>query len=140
MYLVQLCYASDASYALEPEDIKNIHATAQENNRDLGVTGALFFHNGHFLQCLEGSRACVNKIYHMIVNDKRHKNIVLLTYQDIHERQFNRWDMGLIDDKNLIEVLSIKYSGVKAFNPHHMSGLAANRLMVQLSETTLPLS
>ena len=140
MYLVQLCYASDASDALEPEEVNNIHATAQENNSKLGVTGALFFHNGHFLQCLEGSRASVNEVYYRILNDKRHKNIALLTFQDIHERQFNRWDMGLIDDKNLIEVLSIKYSGTKAFSPHHMSGLAANRLMVQLSETTLPFS
>tara|TARA_Y100001951_G_scaffold21856_1_gene16832 strand:+ start:3806 stop:4006 length:201 start_codon:yes stop_codon:yes gene_type:complete len=51
-------------------------------------------HNQHyFLQCLEGSRSNVNKIYHRILNDKRHRDPIILDYQEIEARDFSAWEM-----------------------------------------------
>ncbi|WP_203128476.1 BLUF domain-containing protein, partial [Escherichia coli] len=56
-----------------PADVKDIIRASQRNNAQVGVTGALLLVDGVFLQCLEGSVASVNALYHRIALDRRHQ-------------------------------------------------------------------
>ncbi|HEY9032075.1 MAG TPA: BLUF domain-containing protein [Kangiella sp.] len=119
--LVQLTYASRISKTLGSEDIKNILQRSQTNNQADGVTGALCLSNGIFLQILEGNRNTVNRVYHKILQDSRHKEPAILDYQEITARQFSEWSMGLISRTDDNKQLFLKYSSDANFDPYSMS-------------------
>ncbi|WP_018624129.1 BLUF domain-containing protein [Kangiella aquimarina] len=119
--LVQLTYASRVSKTLGSEDIKNILQHSQTNNQADGVTGALCLSNGIFLQILEGDRNTVNRVYHKILQDSRHKDPAILDYQEITARQFSDWSMGLIAKTEDNKQLFLKYSSNADFDPYSMS-------------------
>lgn len=120
--LVQLTYASRVSKTLDSEDIKNILQRSQANNQIDGVTGALCLSNGIFLQILEGDRNTVNRVYHKILHDERHKDPAILDYQEISARQFSEWSMGLITRTEDNKQLFLKYSSTADFDPYSMRG------------------
>ena len=63
MYLARLIYTSVPTHDFSPDDISGILETARHNNREHSITGLLYFNHRYFLQCLEGSRSNINKIY-----------------------------------------------------------------------------
>lgn len=133
MYLVRLVYTSLINENFSPQDIAHILESAKFHNKRKHLTGVLCFNRKIFLQCLEGSRANVNDTYHRILNDHRHKNIVMLDYQEIAKREFQNWSMGYIPESEMTDELNIKYSGNNEFNPYEMSGESAHQLMIELS-------
>ena len=134
MFLVRLIYTSKTSSLFGPEDIENILEKARSNNLKNNVTGLLCFNNKYFLQCLEGSREKVNNTYHQILNDKRHSNIIMLSYTEIIEREFEKWSMGYMPQSSLTDPLNLKYSGTPSFDPYEMSGESTHKLMLALKE------
>lgn len=135
MFLVRLVYASSITEGFNEEEIKKILETARKTNQDLQVTGMLCFAQKYFLQCLEGGRTNVNEIYHKILNDSRHNNIVLLDYKEIVQREFSEWTMGYIPESKLTRPLNLLFSPTADFNPYHMSGESCHQLMLSLKET-----
>ncbi|CAM2907781.1 BLUF domain-containing protein [Vibrio neptunius] len=132
MYLVRLVYASTITKGITESDIQNILDVARKNNALVDVTGLLLFNRNYFLQCLEGSRAQVNKIYHQILNDQRHQDILLLDYSEIFEREFGDWSMGYIPEMSLTTPINLKYSVHAKFDPYSMSGGSAHKLLLSL--------
>lgn len=135
MFLVRLVYASQISDHFSADDIENILKKARKNNKELNVTGLLCFNRKYFLQCLEGSRTNVNTIYHRILNDPKHNNIVMLDYKEIITREFDQWEMGYMPESSLTAPLNLKFSGTPEFEPYDMSGESAHQLMLQLRDT-----
>ncbi|AXV64002.1 MULTISPECIES: BLUF domain-containing protein [Pseudoalteromonas] len=135
MYLVRLIYTSEVCEGFGPSDIEDIIEKAQKNNHASNVTGLLCFNSSHFLQCLEGSRQAVNATYHKILNDNRHRNIIMLNYCEIYEREFENWSMGYIPYSKITTPLNLKYSGTSEFDPLAMSGGSAHKLMMALRDT-----
>ena len=85
--LVRLLYASrvvDAS----AEAIEAILTQSRQHNPASGITGILCYGGGIFLQAIEGGRMAVNALYGHIQKDLRHKDVVLLDYEEISERRF----------------------------------------------------
>jgi hypothetical protein len=134
MFLVRLIYTSKTNDDFGPEDIGNILEKARINNAKKDVTGLLCFNNKFFLQCLEGSRTAVNETYHDILNDKRHSDIIMLSYTEVIEREFEQWSMGYMPESSLTKPLNLKYSGTAHFDPYEMSGESAHRLMLALKK------
>lgn len=132
MFLVRLVYTSTITKGITDSDIQNILDVARKNNSLVDVTGLLLFNRNYFLQCLEGSRAQVNKIYHQILNDPRHENILLLDYSEVAEREFSDWSMGYIPEMNSTMPVNLKYSTSSKFNPYNMSGHSAHKLLLNL--------
>ena len=93
MSLVQWMYASSCA---ESSDVvfNSILESSRRNNKNSGITGILFFSDGHFLQVLEGETQDVLKTYGRIAQDPRHSNIVLLLQHEIERRDFDGWTMG----------------------------------------------
>lgn len=134
MYLIRLLYASKTQENFGPNEISSILDSAAKHNKRVNVTGCLYFNNKYFLQCLEGSRSVVNKLYQEIVRDDRHTDIIILDYHEIKEREFEQWSMGYVPQTALTDGLNMKYSSCNTFNPYEMSGKSALKLMVDLKK------
>ncbi len=118
--LIQLTYASRASRTITPEDLGDILKASQRNNARVGVTGMLCFANGIFLQQLEGDRAEVNRLYHRILADTRHREPAMLDFSEINSRRFSAWTMGSLAPIAANRNIFLKYSHSASFDPYSM--------------------
>lgn len=89
-------YASGASVPFDSADLHRLLAVSRRNNAELGVTGVLLFHEGAFLQVLEGPEEAVERLYDRIRADGRHHDCRLLFRGDFEERRFDGWSMGFV--------------------------------------------
>lgn len=133
--LVRLMYASRAAVAIDSEELHAILRQAKANNPKHGITGALCFADGVFLQVLEGGRDAVNRLYQTIVRDSRHKDVVLLAYDEIEERRFASFSMGQVSLSRMNPGLLLKYSECAKLDPYSMSGRVAIALFDELHAT-----
>ena len=100
--LVRLVYASRSTEPVTSEMLERILASSRENNKATGITGVLCLcQDNVFLQVLEGGRAPVNELYATLLTDGRHKDVLLLDYEEIHERRFANWRMGRVEMEKL---------------------------------------
>ncbi len=119
--LIQLTYASRSSRNISPTDLAEILAASQRNNARVGVTGALCLANGIFLQQLEGDRSEVNRLYHRILLDPRHRDPAVLDFSEIPYRRFTHWSMGSLAPLEANRHIFLKYSRSASFDPYGMS-------------------
>jgi hypothetical protein len=57
------------------------------------------------MQCLEGERVTVLRIYERISADPRHRNITTLLLESARRRLFSSWSMGVLNlDKDGLEL------------------------------------
>lgn len=94
MNLTRLVYYSQRNPS-EKLDTSDLIAVCRRNNDRQNLTGILHYNGDHFLQVLEGGRVEVSALYHRISRDPRHSNIILLSCQEVRERLFSKWSMGL---------------------------------------------
>ena len=83
--LVRLLYASRSADAVNQDSLTAILNKSRANNPKVGVTGVLCFSGNIFLQVLEGGRLSVNNLYNKIASDNRHRDVVILSYEEISE-------------------------------------------------------
>jgi hypothetical protein len=133
--LVRLMYASRAVPAVDQEELISILKKSKANNHQSGVTGALCFSEGIFIQVLEGGRSAVNKLYNRIASDSRHSDVVLLNYEEIEERRFAGWSMGQVNMQRLNPALLLKYSECAKLDPYAVSGKVSMALFEELVAT-----
>lgn len=85
-----------------------------EHNRAAGITGMLILSGDRFLQALEGPADAVNRLFGRIVRDTRHRDLQLLSFEQIGPTYFDAWDMHLVDlfdlPKGPRDLLARKYS------------------------------
>jgi hypothetical protein len=93
--LIRIIYVSRAQSSL-PLELKDILASSRKNNRPLGITGAMGFLDGLYLQYLEGEASVVNALYQRIEQDARHSAVKILESKTVSERAFPGWSMGLL--------------------------------------------
>lgn len=103
MQLIQLIYTSRGTVPFEPEDLRTLLEKSRQNNHGRGLTGMLVYHEGSFLQILEGEPHDVMALYAKIEADERHDNVKLLLRSDIEERSFGEWKMGFVDTAEVEE-------------------------------------
>jgi hypothetical protein len=132
--LVRLLYASrvvDPS----PSTTEGILAQSRSHNPASGITGILCYGGGIFLQALEGGRAQVSDLYGHIQKDTRHKDVVLLHYEEITERRFGGWTMGQVNVAKLNNSILLKYSERAELDPYSVSGKVSFALLEELMAT-----
>lgn len=134
--LVRLLYVSRAGSGHDEHDVtESILASARKHNVDNGITGILCYGGGIFLQALEGGRNEVNRLYHMILHDERHRDVVLLHYEEITERRFGGWTMGKVNLAKLNTSVVLKYSERPVLDPYSVSGRVSLALLEELMLT-----
>ena len=132
--LVRLLYASRAVDA-GPETIDAILSQSRQFNPSGGITGILCYGGGIFLQAIEGGREAVSELYAHIQKDPRHKDVVLLHYEEISERRYSGWTMGQVDVTRVNTRILLKYSERAELDPYNVSGKVSLALLEELMAT-----
>ncbi len=89
-----IIYISHAVAPMSPSELAELLEKARAFNHAAGITGALFYHDGYFLQVIEGDEAAVRDLYANIKRDPRHRAITTLFEEPIREREFANWSMA----------------------------------------------
>lgn len=132
--LVRLLYASRA-VDTGAEAIEDILTKSRHYNPVAGITGILCYGGGIFLQAIEGGRMPVSELYGHIQADQRHKDVVLLHYEEITERRFGGWTMGKVNLSKVNHSILLKYSEKPELDPYSVSGKVSLALLEELMAT-----
>jgi hypothetical protein len=96
--MLQIVYTSTASHALSTPELEQLVTGARARNKTLGVTGMLVFHDGTFLQALEGEQRAVCEIFASIRDDTRHRDVTVLHRgPGAEQRVFGDRSLGFAD-------------------------------------------
>ena len=112
--LHRLIYASTAVGVLPAHQLDRILLRSQAFNPSAGITGLLLFHEGTFLQCVEGPEAGVLSLMERIRRDRRHGGITLLESSSCASRAFPASSMGYVAPRNLTSGQRIGFVDVLA--------------------------
>jgi len=133
--LVRLLYASRSAKPVEHDVVESILAQSRQHNPALGITGILCQSGDMFMQVLEGGRTAVNRLYNQIVRDERHRDVVILHYEEAAERRFAGWTMGQVNLARVNRSTLLKYSETAELDPYAISGRVALALLDELIAT-----
>ena len=133
--LVRLVYASRAADVDTEASTESIITQSRDHNPAGGITGELCYGGGIYLQALEGGRTAVSELYARIVSDPRHKDVVLLLYEEISERRFGGWTMGQVNMAKINSTIVLKYSERAELDPYAVSGKVSLALLEDLMAT-----
>ena len=100
--MIQLIYASAATKPFSADALKQLLSRARARNTLHKVSGMLLYHNGSFLQVLEGPEDAVKRILASIERDPRHTEPRTLARTTIQTREFEDWSMGFADTSHAL--------------------------------------
>ena len=130
--LVRLLYASHAVTEPNSNTINDIMRQSHAHNPVNGITGILCHSAQVYMQVLEGGRDAVNALYAKIVADPRHRDVVLLHYEEINERRYAGWTMGKANLCRINPSTLLRFSDMPGLHPHAMSGKNSLALVDEL--------
>ena len=121
--LVRIVYVSrstvpprPAELGIEPR-VARILVQSRMNNPRRGLVGALYFRDGCFFQCLEGSEDAVDRLMATLRADPRHADLRVLARTPIERTGFSAWSMKYADiDAAMTELLGTR--GRTTFDPY----------------------
>ena len=100
---------------LEKEKLSELLQQCVTNNKRLGIKGLLVVSGQRFLQVLEGPPRFVNEIFNAIVQDERHHEVDLISYEGTAKPYFHDWSMHIVSleelDEKWREMFEKKYPG-----------------------------
>lgn len=92
----QIVYASESSTPMQTDDLEELLEHARDNNAEQGITGALVYVDGVFLQVLEGRAGAVQVLMARISKDLRHETVTVLKEGDVSSASFADWKMAYV--------------------------------------------
>jgi hypothetical protein len=93
--LHSLIYVSTAVHKLSNELLSSLAEQSSSRNGPLDVTGLLLYSDGNFMQCLEGPKEAIDILMKSIYSDGRHFGLVVLSDDEIKNREFPEWGMAV---------------------------------------------
>jgi hypothetical protein len=102
-------YVSAATKPFAPADLRTLLSKARAFNSSIGIgiSGLLLYHERSFFQILEGEVEQITHLFAHIGKDKRHDNVLLLSREEVKERNFGAWSMGFVD----VDPMTTKLTG-----------------------------
>lgn len=98
--LYRLIYTSSAVGVLRADELDRILLRAKASNAGAGITGLLLFHEGSYLQVIEGSPAGVLSLMERIRRDRRHTGLTPLESHPCQARAFPGSPMAYVAARN----------------------------------------
>ena len=132
-----IIYTSEYTGSAEDIDdvLTDIVTRSEINNLEFGITGLLFYHNGRFIQVLEGERDSLEGLMSILEKDNRHRNIQRIVDQTIKKRAFQEWRM---DSLNLSEDATVDPDElIRIRDAYKKHLLVDSKLMVELYKAML---
>lgn len=90
-----LIYTSTWTAEMSDQEIQSLRDSAWSRNKELGITGALWFKNGSFVQILEGKQDAVESLYERIAKDDRHECLQVVMTGNSSRRVFDSWYLAV---------------------------------------------
>lgn len=131
----RLCYVSRANF--QPVDkniaLTNILTEARNFNAKHQIQGVLYFADGYFLQCLEGSDHNLELLMTRLQKDSRHQAIYIISNQPISTPIFNDWSMKFLSRQHRIKQF-FQQQGYVSFCPERLDPTQLEQLCYLLCE------
>ncbi|MFN4100155.1 MAG: BLUF domain-containing protein [Pararhodobacter sp.] len=99
--LHRVIYVSASPSLLPGGDVAELLARSRRRNAAIDVTGLLLYHDGSFLQILEGPAEKVQALFETIRQDTRHRKIITMWSGPVKDRVFPDWSMGFAKVEDL---------------------------------------
>ena len=134
--LVRVLYVSQPVGPVTTTVTASILEKSNIYNKKENITGVLCQGSGLWMQVLEGERHQVNILYSRIMASRQHKNVELLSMDEIKERQFSHWSMALVHlskDDPMVQMAHPE------FDPYSASSKDALALLDELIITSKPI-
>ena len=93
--LYSLVYVSTADKSLSNESLSKLTENAYSRNCSLDVSGMMLYSDGNFIQCFEGPKESIDLLMVSIRSDHRHFGLTALWEDEISNREFADWAMGV---------------------------------------------
>ena len=90
----RIIYISSTPEHWLQEDLARLLAVSRRNNAAVGLTGLLLYHDGNFLQVLEGENPALSECFERIARDTRHRQLIVLWRGEAEARAFPQCRMG----------------------------------------------
>ena len=81
---------------MQLDELEDLRERAQDNNAEDGITGALVYVDGFFLQILEGPQERVDGLMRRIGRDLRHEDLTVLQAGEVEAAAFTGWTMAYV--------------------------------------------
>ena len=118
----RIIYISSAPRQMTAPELAALLAQSRRNNAARGLTGLLLYHDGSFLQILEGEEPALSECFDRIARDPRHRQLIVLWRGAAEARVFPEWQMGYA---RLSELFTAEAGGVISLHDIASGGLAA---------------
>lgn len=92
--LKQIIYVSSSIELREPDELDGLLRVSRTRNARDGISGLLLYHEGSFMQLIEGGENAVDALFSRIADDPSHHNIIRLHDGPVAGRLFPTWSMG----------------------------------------------
>lgn len=99
--IFQIAYLSSATEQASPDRIREILWHSRSWNERYDVTGMLLFHDGNFMQFIEGDQDILAALLLKIERDPAHKGLITLFRGMVVERTFPNWSMAFYEPASL---------------------------------------
>ncbi|PIR01286.1 MAG: hypothetical protein COV66_02390 [Nitrospinae bacterium CG11_big_fil_rev_8_21_14_0_20_45_15] len=103
--IIIIIYASAATQRMKPNELSDLLGKARAFNSSQNITGMLIYHDGSFLQILEGPENAVLPLIKKIQKDPRHQKFKLLLKKNVDTREFGEWSMGFVDTTGMAKTM-----------------------------------
>ena len=90
----RLIYTSTAKKLMTERDLQLLLRSARDKNAINEITGLLVYHDGCFLQVLEGEKEALQTCYKRISRDLRHQDCIVMFNDPVVSRMFTQWWMS----------------------------------------------
>lgn len=102
--LISLTYISQATQDMGMLALMRLVSQAILHNKEISVTGVLFYENKRFGQTIEGGEPEILGLWEKIKQDPRHHEIKLIDIKEIADRQFSQWAMRFLGADELVKI------------------------------------
>lgn len=133
--LVCLAYLSSATRLFDREALTELVEHSARNNAARRITGMLCYHDGSFLQFLEGPADEVEALFAVIARDQRHIDLIEMYRKPIADRTFADWSMALRSGEELGEAQRERLRGLRQFAWADTSEAAHRPVLQDLLDT-----
>jgi hypothetical protein len=92
----QIIYSSKSATPMQRDELEELLEHARSSNAEKGITGALVYVDGVFLQVLEGELDTVRELMEKISKDYRHETVTVLKEGATPAASFSDWEMAYV--------------------------------------------
>ncbi|MCZ4319205.1 BLUF domain-containing protein [Aequorivita viscosa] len=106
--LYTVCYISNAISLWENGQLQDFFESVVKRNNALDISGLLLYHEGTFVQVLEGDQITVDSLFSAVKSDTRHNQLTVMMEREIKHRIFKNYRTSSISSGNDPELRKLK--------------------------------